>query len=246
MTIVGTPTAEPAAPSTVRPDLLAYPAPTTVRFLVLLVALLGSGLFVGNWLHGEVSGREWVQLTLACETRAQEQTADLDGLQQLERKQRIANACRADAERERAGFALGGAAAVGLGGLIVLYVAPSVIERRRRLRPPGPRLEPMRERFEELAADTGLARTPLPVLGSSTQRDAFSYGAPGRYRVALPPAVAVRWRDQELFDPLLRHELAHVRHRDVTWAWLARSIWYVLHLSWYCQSWVEWFPATCP
>jgi hypothetical protein len=228
MTTIGPPIVEPPAPTAVRPDLFAYPAPTTVRFCMLLVALLGSGLFVGNWLHGEVAGRDWVRATLACETRAQEQTAGLDDLQQLDTKQRILNACRAGAERERAGFMLGGAAAVGLGGLIVLYVAPRVVERRRRLRPPGPRLQPVRERFGQLAAEAGVTRVPLLLLGSSTQRDAFSYGAPGRYRVALPPAVAVRWRDQELFDPLIRHELAHIRHRDVTWAWLARSIWFVL------------------
>ena len=60
------------------------------------------------------------------------------------------------------------------------------------------------------------------------QRDAFSYGPPGRPRVVLPPAAAVRWRDPGLFDPLVLHELAHVWHRDVALAWLARSVWYAL------------------
>ena len=80
----------------------------------------------------------------------------------------------------------------------------------------------------ELAAETGIRRMPRIERGPASQRDAFSYGAPGRPRVVLPPAVAVRWRDRELFDPLVRHELAHVRHRDVALAWLARSVWYAL------------------
>jgi hypothetical protein len=66
------------------------------------------------------------------------------------------------------------------------------------------------------------------MLGAAAQRDGFSYGTPGRYRIALPRAVAVRWRDASLFDPLVRHELAHVAHRDVALAWLARSVWYAL------------------
>jgi hypothetical protein len=67
-----------------------------------------------------------------------------------------------------------------------------------------------------------------PLVGTSRQRDAFSFGAPGRYRVALPPAVAVRWRDVRLFDPLVRHELAHAKQRDIALAWLTRSVWYAL------------------
>lgn len=219
---------EPAAPHAARPDLLAYPSPTTSRFLLLIVALLGSGLFVGDWLHSQVAGPDWVDATLACATLAQEQAAGLDALAQVDTGQSVLDTCRANTEGVRAVFVLGGAVVVGLGGLVALYVAPQVIRRRRRLRALGAGLEPARQRFAELARDAGLARCPGLVLGSSTQRDAFSYGTPGRYVVALPPAVAVRWRDPTLFDPVMRHELAHIRHRDVAFAWLARSIWYVL------------------
>jgi len=103
-----------------------------------------------------------------------------------------------------------------------------VLERRRRLRPLVPGLQPASERVATLAAEAGLARPPALVLGAATQRDGFSYGTPGRYRIALPRAVAVRWASATLFDPLVRHELAHVAHRDVALAWLARSVWYAL------------------
>jgi Zn-dependent protease with chaperone function len=36
--------------------------------------------------------------------------------------------------------------------------------------------------------------------------------------------LAVHWRRAQLFDPVLRHELAHVRHGDVPLALLARSV----------------------
>jgi len=79
-----------------------------------------------------------------------------------------------------------------------------------------------------LAAEAGLPRAPGVVLGDARLRDGFSYGTPGRYRIALPRAVAVHWRAALPFDPLVRHELAHVAHRDVALAWLARSVWYAL------------------
>ena len=48
------------------------------------------------------------------------------------------------------------------------------------------------------------------------------------YRVALPPAIAARWRDTATFDPLIAHELSHVARHDVSLAWIVRSIWYIL------------------
>ena len=78
----------------------------------------------------------------------------------------------------------------------------------------------------ELAAETGLARPPAVVVGR--QADAFTFGVPGRYAIALPRGLAVRWRHSQLFDPVLRHELAHVRHGDVPLALLARSVGFVL------------------
>ena len=47
-------------------------------------------------------------------------------------------------------------------------------------------------------------------------------------RVALPPAVVARWRDAATFDTVVAHELAHVARRDVSLAWLVRSIGYVM------------------
>lgn len=182
---------QPPLPLVARPDLLAYPAPSTSRFVLLLVALLGSGLFVGDWLHSQVAGSAYVDAYRNCQTLAQEQVPGPDGLEQMTARPPALDACRMSIERDRAAFVLGGGVAVGVGGLVVLYVAPHVIARRRRLRPLGTGLEPARRRFAELAVEAGLARCPILVLGASAQRDAFSFGAPGRYVVVLPPALAV-------------------------------------------------------
>ena len=50
---------------------------------------------------------------------------------------------------------------------------------------------------------------------------------PGIHRRA-PAALVVRWRDRRLFDPVVSHELAHLRHGDVALAWLTTSVWFAL------------------
>src|SRR5207247_986961 len=51
------------------------------------------------------------------------------------------------------------------------------------------------------------------------------FGLPGRYKLVLPRALMVRWRNKTLFDPVVRHELAHLRRHDVPLAWLAATVW---------------------
>ncbi len=213
----------------VRPDILAYPSPTTTRFLVLVGALLTAGLFVGTWVHnGSAAGDTWARTVAACSQQPAASSQLGNDPRAALRAQDAFAECTAPAERTRAGYAIAGALIAGCGGIMVLFVSPVLVERRRRLRIPGPRLDPAVRRFRELTADARLSRAPELVVGPATQRDAFSYGAPGRYRVALPPAIAVHWADPARFDPVVRHELAHVAHRDIALAWLTRSIWYAL------------------
>ena len=207
-----------------RPDVLGYPSPTTSRYLILAVALLASGLFVGNWLHNQVAGDEWVRTVIACEQRRGGGTT----FEELLREQEEFNACTAEVETTRTAFSVSGTLAAAAFALVLLYASPVVVRRRRRLRELGPNLAGAGERFAMLADEAGVAGRVRPLIGTSQQRDAFSFGAPGRYAVALPPAAAVRWRDPRLFDPVVRHELAHARQRDIALAWLTRSVWYAL------------------
>ncbi|MFD1505652.1 hypothetical protein FE374_01355 [Georgenia yuyongxinii] len=200
-----------------RPDTLVYPSPTTARFVLLVLAILAGGLYVGSWTHTLLEGEAWQQQVTSCST-----VPAADPLQQQATFER----CTAAVERRRAAYSAGGAAATLVGGGVVLLAVPVVLERRRRLRPLPPRLARAGLRAAQLAAEQGLRRPPRLMIGGATQRDAFSYGVPGAYRVALPPKAALRPGDSALFDPLLRHELAHVRHHDVALAWLARSVWY--------------------
>lgn len=186
MTAKGASPDAPAPPDRPRPDVLAYPSPTTSRFLIFLAALLSAGLFVGTWVHNQLVFDDWFAVVARCEQEALAQTAAQPSLEGAIAREHAAARCRAAVDRRRAAFAFGGAAAAAAAGLVVLYLIPGVIERRRRLRPLVPGLAPAGERMAALAGEAGLARPPALMLGTAAQRDAFSYGVPGRYRIALP------------------------------------------------------------
>jgi len=204
-----------------RLNVLAYPRATTVRFIVLVVAMLAAGLFVGSAVFTTAAGASWSRATAECAASA----ASLPGSPDLQSSAYLA--CVAPVERDRVVFALGAAAVVALAALTVLLLAPTLVERRRRLRLPSQAMAAAVQRVAELAHEAGLRRPPTLVVGPSSLRDGFCYGRPGRYRIALPTGLVIR-PESTVFEAVVRHELAHVAHRDVALAWLARSVWYAL------------------
>jgi hypothetical protein len=198
---------------------LSYPPPTAAQSLVLVIALVACGFVLGTWTHNTFLGEDWGRQMAHCLARPP--TGDLLA------DQTAYGRCMAAVEGRRALFALGGGLLTLSVGVAVLYAQPGRIRRGRGLRPLPPALADTGLRIEELAHD---AAVPVPrvLRGPSSQRDAFTFGVPGRYAVALPPAVAVRPHHAAQFDPRIRHELAHLAHHDVAFTWLARSVWFGL------------------
>lgn len=85
-------------------------------------------------------------------------------------------------------------------------------------------------RYRELAGEAGLRRSPAIMWNPrSPAVGALAYGSPGNYRVAVAPAVfgAAR-RHPGAFEMIIRHELAHIRNKDVAISYFAVSSWYAL------------------
>lgn len=215
--------APPAAQRSFRPEVLSLWSPAVMQFALLTAAVLTVGLFAGNWLF-DVSnaGTRWLARVRECWFAAMEQGGSAPV------GQPILAACTAQVQRERALLAFAGLAVAGLGAAIALAAVPPIIERRRELRPLPEKLAPAAARLAELAHQQRISRTPDLMVGTSRLRDAFSYGLPSRYRIALPPKLAVSFRRPAVLDSVLAHELAHVGRHDVTHAWLARTVWYVI------------------
>jgi hypothetical protein len=195
--------------------VLAVPSPTFPRFLLLLLALLTAGVAVGMDLFILTGGgREYVAQTQRCGDVA---TTGLEPWY----------SCMEAVQRRLAWFELGGLALAAFLGLTVLAAAPAVVRQRRRLLPLDDRLAAASERVQQLALEGRVRRSPQVMTGPSTVREAFSYGLPGRYRLVLPPALAVRSRTST-FDTVVRHEVAHLNRHDVLIAWSARGLWIAL------------------
>lgn len=205
-----------------RPNVLAFPAATTARFLVLVVAMLAAGLFVGSATYNvdAVGGAAWSSAIGECAGTSAATSNDA-----VEQEAAFLR-CAAPVERERAAFAVGAMLVLVIAALVVLFAAPAVITRRRGLKPLDPALGTTEHRMRALAHQMGLRKPPALLSGPSVH-DAFCFGRPGRYRIALPPGLATR-PGHPAFDTVLRHELSHLVHHDVAMSWLAKAAWYVL------------------
>ena len=143
-----------------RANILAFAAPTTTRYLAFLAALLSAGIFVGSWGYNQTQGQHWVRVVVSCAEQAQQADTSLPPVQaELAREAQEAK-CRGAVDVRRAAYGLAGAAAVGAGALVVVYLAPVMVRRRRRLRGLGPPLQEAGGRFAELAAEAGIRRLP--------------------------------------------------------------------------------------
>jgi Zn-dependent protease with chaperone function len=213
-----------ATPPRARPRVLAMPSPTVSRFALLVAALITSGLFVGTSVHNQTAvGDDWLARVIECESLRPE-VAPGAPVEEIIRAQEVVDRCLEAPQLRLVWFALGGTAVAIAGAIVLLTLLPRIIVRRRALRPAGARLEAASTRVSALASELGVAHAPATMVGSSRLRDAFSFGLPGRYVVALPPALAVR-STGSAFEPLVRHELAHVSRRDVVIGWAAASLW---------------------
>ncbi|WP_413250824.1 M48 family metalloprotease [Sinomonas flava] len=213
-------------PPRARVNVLAYPAPSTGLFLLLIVALLSVGTFAGSWLFNLAQGREWVLATEACSTAASTATA---GAPDAARAYQDAfDSCTAPLEQRRGMWSLGGALAMGAGATALVFAVPPILMRRRRLRPLPSAAGIVATRAAQAAAEAGLGHAPRLLAGTTGMADAFTFGTPGRYRVALPLKLIGLLAHPGPADGVLRHEYAHVAHHDVELTWLARSAWFVV------------------
>jgi Zn-dependent protease with chaperone function len=214
-----------------RVAITAFPSPTTTRFLVILAAVIAAGLFVGDSIYLSINGRTYFEVWQQCRASVPDVDATLDSARLAETLsvEAARNECMGIVENPRAWYALGAAGIAMLAGVVALFMVPVALESRRRLR----RIDasPVAGadlRVRELASQTQLRRSPTVMLGQREQVDGFSYGSPLDYRIALPPAIAVRWKQSALFDPVVFHELAHLEGRDVGYSWLTRGAVYAI------------------
>ncbi|MEV0903289.1 M48 family metalloprotease [Streptomyces hokutonensis] len=98
----------------------------------------------------------------------------------------------------------------------------------RKVRLTGDENADVLEELDFLARATGLSRLPLWLVDPyATTTGGRAYGLPGRSRICLDVGLLVRYDlDRDGFRAVVRHELAHHRHRDVGRTYLTVALWW--------------------
>jgi Zn-dependent protease with chaperone function len=220
-----------------RPNPFAFPSETAFRFALLVAAVLGATLYVWDWIW-TVAGADANEVTgdaLACSRDWQEAqfSAGGDPLA-LARASDAFTACVQHTYAEAAWWMIGGVALVlaVAAGLTVAW--PRIKEHRARFRPLEPADAPeVLTTLGELSREAGLRREPRWVwnplrLGVT----GLAFGHPGRYAVGLTGGLVVlHSTDPDGFRAVLRHELAHIRNRDVALTYATLAMWYAFLLA---------------
>jgi Zn-dependent protease with chaperone function len=126
---------------------------------------------------------------------------------------------------------LAGAVLVLAGALALMVVLPLVDRRRSRWRGRPLHIAGAQQRFDALCDHSGLfgRRRPALFVAGPPVRQPFTTALPGRRPiVVLPAALALLHADSRRFDPVVRHELAHVLARDVSWVSAVRGLLWIV------------------
>ena len=138
--------------------------------------------------------------------------------------------CAAGATRGEGYFILGVIAAFLVAAAALSVLVPWAELWRLRRAAPLEEIPGVMARFGSLCAEAGLRGRRIPRLqivgpGRPVVRQAFTTAPPwARPLVVLPAKVAVSREDPHRFDPVVLHELAHVRARDVSWVSSVRGV----------------------
>ncbi len=232
-------TSEPREPSPSPPGArlnpFVFPSDTTFRFLLLLVAVVGANLYIWNWiwLAAGIDQKEQANAYFACTLEHQSALASATSLEDRNAATDALSACLQAANSSLAYWMLGGTLLLLAVASALMLLVPTWIRRRRRLRPL--RREDAPAVMDELGAlvrESGIREEPAwlwdPLNPSPT---GLAFGFPGKHSVALMGGLVTRqFADPPAFRAVVRHELAHLRNRDVDLTYATVSLWYAFLL----------------
>jgi Zn-dependent protease with chaperone function len=229
---------EPDPPPAARLNPFVFPSDTTFRFLLLVVAVIGANLYVWNWLHTVwgIDQDETIEAFLICGDAYQavlSQTS-INDPDSLEAANDAFSACLQAGTGGLARWMIGGTALLLSVTAVILVLLPRWIERRRDLRPlTGTDAPAVVAELRGLAGEAALREEPRwvwsPLDPSPT---GLAFGRPGSHAIALNGGLVTRHvADPPAFRAVARHELAHLRNRDVDLTYATIALWYAFLLA---------------
>ncbi|GLX93411.1 M48 family metalloprotease [Herbidospora sp. NBRC 101105] len=211
------------------------PSSTTSRFLVLILATVAGALFVDLYLRT----LWWTVANTPEQVRAGHCLAALRS-GRLEEAAAVADRYAACAVRVTMIDSLIPVAmlAAPLVGTVVLYLLHPVFAVRHRPMAlaeagAGPHHDAVMARFAQILAEETPRRTVrLLVDPARSDLSGRTFGLPGRHTVVLSMGTVLAYKEEpRVAEALLRHELAHIRNRDVGIAHVTVAVWWAFLLT---------------
>ncbi|MGW2098843.1 M48 family metallopeptidase [Streptomyces olivaceoviridis] len=216
------------APTPPAPDPGVLPAGTSLRFLVLVVAMAAATV---EMLTGLLRPYPAQNVAFLCEFAAGYDPGGnvIDNVTRSNAHAEAIKECAEGAPVTPQWYGLAGGAVVLLVAAAVYLLLPRWRRRRHGLVPLHGR-DPQGEVRAEVARLAGLAgvRTLPDLVVDLTAFDAGAvvFGRAGRRTLCLDNGLLhVRRSDPARFQAVLLHELAHLRHRDVDIAYAVTALW---------------------
>jgi Zn-dependent protease with chaperone function len=200
----------------------ALPTDTSVRFLLLLAAVVAASLYLYEALWVVLRGEAFLDPVRDCEmgsAGAADSTALL-GPQ---------GECRAGTDPEQAAFAVTATVLVLVAAYGVYRLLPLLRTRRSRLvRLDQDDAAALHEDVRQAVADAGLEQEPEVLVDAANPAvQAFAYGTARHPRLGLTGGLVVlQVVDPPAFRAVLRHEIAHLANRDVPWTYYTVATWW--------------------
>jgi Zn-dependent protease with chaperone function len=209
----------PSNASKPRLNPFVFPSDTDLRFVLLVVSVLGSSLFIYNWLYYVFFGSEYLRAHRRCLASAAATypdtsvgaIADPSTVFALEK-------CIEPAEQAQFFWIGTGVALLLVVAVAIYWAIPGLKIRRNRFmlltdeRAPG-----MGTYLEQLCREADLPRQPTFLVNPhNSSVSGVVFGRRGRRYVVLNAGLVISfYADRPTFRAVVLHELAHLRNADV-------------------------------
>ncbi|MBD2683127.1 MULTISPECIES: M48 family metalloprotease [Nostoc] len=200
-----------------------FPSETTIRFVLLIVSVIGASLFIYSVLYLRYLEKQGeLELLFNQAKECLSLSFPTPSIQNLEKLQVASNAfeqCKQPVEREflkAAWLAVGGVGIVLSLATIIYSLFPFFMIRLEGMAA-FDKQSAIEVHLKKLCTEMGIAPPPIflqkPISRALGGR---AFGSLGQYYVVLPAGL-IKWfsQDREAFNAVLLHELSHLRNKDV-------------------------------
>jgi Zn-dependent protease with chaperone function len=202
-----------------------------LRFVLLIVTVLGASLFIYNWICLQMHLQELL-VTASCalrQTRNSVLAISALNVPALQISTDAVRQCAIPYHRVETTYMIGGVVLVGAVAVVIYWLFPFWNLWRGKLVPLSTEDSPeLMTYLAELYREAQLARPPSFVCNPFNQTiTGLAFGRVGRYYVALSGGLVTLFStDRAGFRAIVLHELAHLRNADVSKTYFAIATWW--------------------